>query len=144
MARLLSPTDMATTYAAAFAQSRPWSEAEFTSLLTSPTAFAVGDARCFALVRVIVDEAELLTIATHPDHRRQGLARSVMVDWQNMATQRAAEIAFLDVAADNAPARNLYKNCGFAICGNRPNYYARQSGPAVDAILMRRVLHLDK
>ena len=135
---------MAATHAAAFTQSRPWSEAEFAGLLDSPLTFAVGDDRCFALVRVIVDEAELLTIATHPDHQRQGLARAVMQVWRTVAIQRGAEAAFLEVAADNAPACELYTSCGFSNCGNRPGYYSRQNGPAGDAILMRQALPADK
>jgi ribosomal-protein-alanine N-acetyltransferase len=131
---------MATTHAAAFTQSRPWSEAEFAALLDSRLTFAVGDARCFALVRVVVDEAELLTIATHPNHQRQGLARAVMKSWRAFAVQRGAETAFLEVAADNIPACDLYASCGFSTCGNRPGYYRRENGPAVDAILMRQAL----
>ena len=131
---------MATTHAAAFTQSRPWSEAEFAALLDSRLTFAVGDERCFALVRVVVDEAELLTIATHPDHQRQGLARAVMKSWRDEAARRGAETAFLEVAADNTPACHLYETCGFCICGNRPGYYRRQDGTSVDAILMRQAI----
>ena len=144
MADQPSLAKMATTHAAAFTQSRPWSETEFADLLDSPLTFAVGDARCFALVRVIVDEAELLTIACHPDHQRQGLARKLMSQWQDEATQRGAETAFLEVAADNAPACDLYSTCGFTVCGNRPGYYRRQTGPAIDAILMRQALPAQK
>lgn len=133
-----SAAAMASTHAAAFTQSRPWSEAEFAAFLNSPLTFAVGDARCFALVRVIVDEAELLTIATHPDHQRQGLARAVMTSWRQMASQRGAATAFLEVAADNGAATDLYRACGFSVCGNRPGYYRRQNAPSVDAILMRQ------
>lgn len=135
---------MATTHAAAFSQSRPWTEAEFAALLDSPLTFAVGDARCFALVRVVVDEAELLTIATHPDHQRQGLAREAMNSWRELAALRGAETAFLEVAADNTPACDLYATCGFSNCGNRSVYYRRQNGPAVDAILMRQAIPADK
>ncbi len=135
---------MATTHAAAFTQSRPWTEAEFTALLDSPLTFAVGDERCFALVRVIVDEAELLTIATHPDHQRQGLARAVMTSWRQLASQRGAETAFLEVAADNVAACDLYATCGFSICGNRSGYYRRPNGPAVDAIVMRQAFSAAK
>jgi ribosomal-protein-alanine N-acetyltransferase len=144
MARALAPATMATTHAAAFTQSRPWSEAEFADLLDNRLTFTVGDERCFAVVRVIVDEAELLTIATHPDHQRQGLARAVMKTWMELATQRGADTAFLDVAADNAPACDLYQLCGFSICGNRSGYYRRQNDPAVDAVLMRRALSAHK
>ncbi|UWQ54631.1 GNAT family N-acetyltransferase [Leisingera caerulea] len=140
MADPLTPEDLAATHAAAFTQSRPWSAAEFASLLDSPLTFATGDARCFALVRVIADEAELLTIATSPAHQRQGLARACMADWESAARARGAAEVFLEVAADNAPAQALYNACGFAECGRRAGYYRREGAKPADAILMRKAL----
>jgi ribosomal-protein-alanine N-acetyltransferase len=136
----MTPEDMAATHAAAFIQARPWSAAEFADLLAGKFTFVTGDARCFALVQVIADQAELLTIATHPDHQRRGLARAVMRDWLDMAATRGAACAFLEVAADNAPALALYSACGFTRDRQRPGYYRRASGPAVDAVLMSRPL----
>ncbi|NSY37896.1 GNAT family N-acetyltransferase [Leisingera sp. ANG59] len=131
---------MAATHAAAFTQSRPWSALEFAALLDSPLVFAAGNARCFALVRVIADEAELLTIATDPAHQRQGLARACMAAWESRARVRGAEEMFLEVAEDNAPAQALYRACGFAVCGRRAGYYRRQDADPADAILMRKSL----
>ncbi len=131
---------MARIHAAAFMQSRPWSEDEFASLLDSPLAFAVGDARAFALVRVIADEAELLTIATAPTHQRQGLGRKTMQTWQQLAQTRGADTAFLEVAADNTAAQNLYLAEGFVACGRRSGYYSRENAGSVDAIVMRKNL----
>lgn len=137
---VLSPHEMARIHAAAFTQSRPWSAAEFADLLNSPLIFAVGDARAFALVRVIADEAELLTIATDPLHQRQGLGRIIMGAWQDQARARGAEDAFLEVATDNTPAQALYLSDGFASCGRRTGYYSRKTAPSVDAIVMRKAL----
>lgn len=89
-----SPMVLAQIHAAAFTQSRPWSQDEFTALLDSPLCFACGDGRSFALVRVIADEAELLTIATDPACQRQGLARALMQDWQTQARLRAHRPVF--------------------------------------------------
>ena len=110
---------MARLHAAAFTQSRSWSADEFASLLSSPLCFSVGNTKCFALIRVVAGEAELLTIATHPDYLRQGLAVQCMKMWQEQARLRGAAKAFLEVAADNAPARALYVKCGFEDCGTR-------------------------
>jgi ribosomal-protein-alanine N-acetyltransferase len=129
---------MAEIHAAAFTQSRPWSEAEFDAFLRDRLCFAQGDARCFALIRVVAGEAELLTIATHPDHQRKGLARQVMSDWLRTAQSKGATQAFLEVAEDNAPAKALYDACGFSTCGRRKGYYPRHNAPAVDAIVMTR------
>lgn len=136
----MTPQDCAATHKAAFTQSRPWSAEEFTALLDSPLVFAAGDACCFALVRVVADEAELLTIATRPSHQRQGLAQACMAIWQATARQRGAAEVFLEVASDNAPAQALYRANGFAECGRRTGYYPRQDAAAADAILMRKAL----
>jgi ribosomal-protein-alanine N-acetyltransferase len=143
MSRLLAPEEapaLADTHAAAFTQSRPWSAAEFRDLLEHRLTFGLGDGRCCALVRVIADEAVLLTIATHPAQQRQGLARQLMAGWQAEAKARGAAEAFLEGAADNAAALTLYQSCGFNVCGSRPKYYPREAGGAVDAHLMRRDL----
>ena len=131
---------MAATHAAAFRQARPWSGDEFRDLIASPLVFALGDARAFALIRVVADETELLTIATHPAHQRQGLARALMAEWLAEAARREARHAFLEVAQDNAPARALYASCGFTDCGRRRGYYDRPDGPAADAVVMARAL----
>ncbi|OIQ45065.1 MAG: ribosomal-protein-alanine N-acetyltransferase [Roseobacter sp. MedPE-SW] len=131
---------MARIHAAAFTQSRPWTEEEFAALLESPLIFASGDARSFALVRVIADEAELLTIATDPGSQRQGLARALMRYWQAQAQARGARTCFLEVAADNSPAIDLYHSEGFAPCGHRAGYYQRRNAAFVDAIVMQKEL----
>ncbi|MDK3073415.1 GNAT family N-acetyltransferase [Sedimentitalea sp. JM2-8] len=131
---------MAATHAAAFTQARPWSAAEFATLAADRFCHVAGDVRSFALFRVIADETELLTIATHPEHQRSGLGRDRMDLWRLGAVALGARRAFLDVAADNAPALSLYAACGFDRCGLRRGYYARPAGPPADAVLMTRDL----
>ena len=136
----MTPAAMARLHAAAFPRARPWSEAEFAALLAQPGCFAAGDERAFALVRVIADEAELLTIATHPDHRRRGLARALMAAWTGQAERLGARRAFLEVAADNAPAVALYEATGFTPCGRRRGYYRRAGAAPADALIYARDL----
>ncbi len=131
---------MAAIHRAALRDMRPWSEAEFAALLAQQAVFARGDRRAFALVRVAADEAELLSIATHPDHRRAGLACAVMRAWRDEAARRGAARGFLEVAADNPAALALYRKCGFAICATRPRYYRRDAAPAVDALVLECAL----
>lgn len=131
---------MAVVHAAAFLQSRPWRADEFRDLLSNKFTHSIGNSQCFAVFQVIADEAELLTIATHPYHQRKGLARILMDTWQNEAARLGATRAFLDVAADNAPAIALYESCGYMRCGMRKGYYRRSTGTNVDAILMERSL----
>jgi ribosomal protein S18 acetylase RimI-like enzyme len=47
------------------------------------------------------------------EHRRRGLATAVMTALQRWAAARGAQWVYLQVAADNAPARALYRRAGF-------------------------------
>jgi len=69
---LVTPAALAATHAAAFLQERPWTESEFASLLTGRGAILTGDATAFAVGRVVLDEVEILTVATHPTIAEQG------------------------------------------------------------------------
>ncbi|MES0826293.1 GNAT family N-acetyltransferase [Ruegeria sp. SCP11] len=132
----MTPQVLAHTHAAAFTQSRPWTAAEFADLLNNRFTHVIGNAKSFALFTVIADEAELLTIATHPDYQRKGLALCCMQDWQAKAKSLGATCAFLDVAEDNHPAIALYGRCGYVPCGRRRGYYPREKTGKIDAIVM--------
>ena len=138
---MTSPEALAQLHARAFAgQARAWSAQEFQSLLSSPHVNLTGHARAFALVRAIVDEAEILTIVTDPDHRRQGHAATCLQEAEQVARQAGAARLFLEVAADNEPAIRLYHGAGFSETGRRRAYYSRPDGGPVDAILMEKPL----
>lgn len=134
------PAMMAQVHAAAYKLDRAWSRSEFAALVASPHVAAIGDARAFVLARFIADEAEILTIATHPAHQRQGLARALLDQFHATAEQRSAARAFLEVAADNLPARALYAACGYVPIGQRRAYYPRATGLAADALILERVI----
>ena len=136
----MTPTDLAETHRAAFAVDRPWSAVEFADLLSQRGAILCGTAASFVLGRVTFDEAEILTIATHPAERRKGLAHAALTAFCNAAAGAGAVTAFLEVAADNAPARALYAGHCFVQVGQRRGYYRRADGPPVDAIVLRRSL----
>lgn len=129
---------MARIHEAAYVLDRPWSLAEFTQLVQSPHSLTLGDQRAFVLARIIADEAEVLTIATHPDHRRKGLARNLLERFHEAARTRGAVTAFLEVAADNDAAITLYQGCGYTQVGARRAYYPRSDGPPANALIMRR------
>jgi ribosomal-protein-alanine N-acetyltransferase len=53
------------------------------------------------------------------------------------AAQRAeAKKLYLEVAADNDAAMELYRSSGFLGTGLRRGYYARPGGEAVDAVTL--------
>lgn len=130
----MTPEIMAALHKAAFAPERGWSAAEFASLCGSPYVEVFEREQGFALVRSIAGEAELLTLAVSPDHRRRGTARDLMQDWM---IHENAQIAFLEVASDNHAAQALYLQFGFAETGRRKAYYSRPNGPSADALLMQ-------
>lgn len=132
--------DLATTHAAAFARGEVWSESVIAALLAAPGVILAGDARAFALARVVAGEAEILTLATHPDHRRRGLAREVLAELESRGADAGARVIFLEVDVGNAPARALYAAASYNRAGCRRGYYARADGPASDALILRKRL----
>ena len=137
---MTDPAHLAATHAAAFPGERGWSAEEFSTLLDAPGTILTGDATCFVLGRVTLDEAEIVTLATHPDHRRQGRARRALVAFHEAARAAGADTAFLEVAEDNAAARGLYAATGYALAGRRKGYYSRAGQPPVAALILTRAL----
>ena len=95
--------------------------------------------RGFLMARIFAGEAELLTIATDPDHRRQGTASALLGRFLGEAAAFDSDIAFLEVAANNTAALALYHSFDFIERGRRPDYYKTPDGP-VDALVMSRAL----
>ena len=135
----IPPEALSLTHAAAFTEARPWGADEFRSLLQQQNVFLIGTGRCFVLARLVADEAEILTLATHPDHRRRGLARQALHDLEQRLTGQA-RIIFLEVDSQNAAARALYASCGFAQTGQRRAYYRHLDGTVTDALILARKL----
>ncbi len=136
----------------------PWNAEEFGGLLETPGMFLVPAPLSapkypgglgaepppvhppgFALGRVVLDEAELLTIAVDPDQQGQGLGRACLKAFEAEAARRGARDLHLEVAETNAPARALYRAAGWQETGCRKAYY--KAGEArIDAILMTKRL----
>lgn len=77
----------------------------------------------FVYGQQVLDEVELWRIATHPEHRRQGLGNRLLKAFNDLAISREAHKVFLEVASGNIAATNLYKAHGFKINGSRKGYY---------------------
>ena len=127
-------------HVAAFMASRGWSVEEIAQLQASPHIFTVTCPDGFALGRVVVDEAELLTVAVAPAAQGRGIGAKLLLDFEQTAAQRGATRAFLEVATDNTAAMALYQRANWSTCGQRPAYYTRSDGSTCDAILMEKHL----
>jgi ribosomal-protein-alanine N-acetyltransferase len=126
----------------------PWTRADLSHLLALPGGFGLI-ARLydggldgirgagFSLCRVIRDESELLSIGVAPHWRKRGIARALLRTTMERCLQVGAATMYLEVAVDNAAARQLYLSHGFEQVGTRPDYYQRPNGGRVTAHTMR-------
>ncbi len=88
------------------------------------------------IARAIGDEAEILTLATSPRHRRRGIARHLLQSLESHLRSVTVKTVHLEAASDNAAALGLYGGFGYARSGLRKAYYAT----GADAVVMRRIL----
>jgi ribosomal-protein-alanine N-acetyltransferase len=130
-------------HAAAF--QRGWSEDEIERLLLGRNviahrAMAGRMLAGFILSRLAAGEAEILSVAVAPARRGRGLARKLL----DLHLRRLAGLGtitvFLEVDAENAPARRLYAGARFREVGRRPAYYAGAAQARSDALVLRRDL----
>jgi ribosomal-protein-alanine N-acetyltransferase len=71
----------------------------------------------------MVDEAHITTFAVHPDWRRQGIGRRLLLAMIGLAEDLGAVRMTLEVRVSNEAAQALYSEHGFAIAGRRERYY---------------------
>ncbi len=125
---------MATLHRAAFPHD-PWDQASFKTLLTQPGVTGLLDPRGgLLLLRVVADEAEILTIGVI--HTRRGIGRVLMEAGLAHARAKGATIMHLEVAANNEAALGLYNTLDFKPAGRRRAYYP----DGQDAVLLSRRL----
>lgn len=114
-------------------QCSPWSKSLFQNSLAAGDLSLVveedGVLQAYLLLKPILDEAELLTIAVGQQYQRQGLARQLL-----LRVIKQFNKLFLEVRPSNLAAISLYEQLGFAVTGRRTHYYGDE-----DALLMARV-----
>lgn len=107
----------------------PWPAQTFLDELAKPFArvdVARQDGRVvgFANYWLVVDEASLLAIAVHPDHRQRGVAARLLQHLISAARAASCARVFLEVRRGNRPAIALYERFGFVTTFIRAAYYA--------------------
>lgn len=128
------PALLAAIHAEAF--DAPWGEAALGELLASPGVFAVAEEGGFILIRVVADEAEILTLAVRLSSRRAGLGARLVEAAVVRAAVLGAGRMFLEVAEGNAAACALYARSGFVQMGRRRGYYSHADGSREDALTL--------
>ena len=116
---------------------RPWPASDFTDHIDRDLALVDSPAvRALLVVREGGGQAEVLTLATHPDAARQGLARELM---REALPLLSAPVLFLEVAESNTPAIALYRALGFETFGRRPGYYPTPRGRETALLMQLRL-----
>ena len=82
---------------------------------------------------LMVDEAHITTFAIHPAWRRQRIGERLLLAFLDLAIDRGAHEATLEVRLSNLAARRLYEKYWFRPVGLRPRYY---SDDQEDALIM--------
>ena len=123
-----------------------WSAQSMRTTLETPGVYGyigedeTGRPIALGLFRISGDEAEVITIATRPKLRGQGIAKALMQNAMAQAQLSGVLQMFLEVALDNVAAIRLYQSLGFEEVGRRKDYYKRACGPRVDALVMQLTL----
>lgn len=82
---------------------------------------------------LMVDEAHVTTFAVDPRFRRRRIGERLLLALLDLAAERGAREATLEVRLSNLPARRLYEKYGFRPVGIRPRYYSDNNE---DALIM--------
>ena len=124
-----------------------WDEAQYRAMLQDQGQdvlrrglfVAVVDERVvgFAAGAVVLEEAELESVAVDDAWRRCGVGRALSEAVFAWAGAQGATRMRLEVRSANGAAQGLYRGMGFEECGLRRGYYA---DPVDDAVLMTLTL----
>ena len=119
---------------------KSWDAADFFALSQRPTAlwgliFTAKDKNQLIGMIVVDDlapEAEILTLAIHPNHQQKGQGRQLL---SQFIKEYPRERYFLEVENDNVAALRLYTTSNFLRIAERKGYYQHQEQEK-NAILM--------
>ena len=120
--------------------SDPWSKAMLEPELSNPLSLwlvAVCDGQVVGYVgsQSVLDGADMMNIAVHPQYRKQGIAQRLILELISLLQDRGVKSLALEVRASNKPAICLYQKLGFVQVGCRPGYYRN---PKEDAFILRK------
>ena len=119
--------------------SLPWPERSFRFELNDNPAsrcwVADLDGKVVGMIVVwlIMDEAHVATLATHPDFRRRGIGKGLLAHCLRHLIDDGARSSFLEVRESNLAAQDMYRKFGYQATGRRRRYYRDNDE---DAILM--------
>lgn len=120
----------------------PWSEILFMNEIFKPRSYpkaaVIGEKIVgYICANHLLDEAHILNLTVHPEHRQQGIASRLAKHMIGLLRKEGCETIFLEVRESNRAARSMYEKAGFREISRRKAYYTM---PLEDAVIMS--LHL--
>ena len=120
----------------------PWSRSMFAGELTKPSSICLGafDTETGALLGYLiisryVDAWHVMNVAVTPEHRRRGIAASLLDRLFELTEGDGRRGYTLEVRVSNTSAIKLYERAGFRARGIRRGYYTDNRE---DALIMWR------
>ena len=113
------------------------SEYSWTCFVTSPKNNFVHQLQGFLLLRVIENEAEILSIGVKKRVRRNGMGKYLIEQAKRFSNLHQLRSILLEVAETNRNAFGFYKKQGFLKIGIRNNYYVFSGKNKKNALIMQ-------
>ncbi len=122
----------------------PWSKKSFLNEITQSisnnyiaklNSIPINNIIAYISFRIVCSEMEILKIAVSKEYRRIGVATYMMDKCYEIALNKNAETAFLEVNKSNLKAINFYIKNGYERYGERAKYYKNE-----DALLLKKEL----
>jgi [ribosomal protein S18]-alanine N-acetyltransferase len=120
----------------------PWSRSMFAGELSKPSSLCLGafdqDTGTligYAIVSRYVDAWHIMNLAVSPEHRRRGIAQTLLRELFDATGEDGRRGYTLEVRVSNTDAIRLYERAGFRARGVRRGYYTDNRE---DALIMWR------
>lgn len=139
MIRLMQKADLsAVSQIENLVQTHPWTLKQFEESINSYQSTVIeqqGEVVGFCILQPVLDEANLLLMAIHPQQQGKGLGYQLLDQSTALLKNNPLQI-FLEVRESNLSAIALYEKSGFHQIDMRRNYYPKADGGKEHAIIM--------
>ncbi|TCB82410.1 ribosomal protein S18-alanine N-acetyltransferase [Acinetobacter sp. ANC 4173] len=139
MIRLMQQADVnAVVQIEKLVQSHPWTLNQFQDAVNGYQSTVIeqsGQVVGFCILQPVLDEANLLLMAIHPNQQGKGLGYRLLDESIALLKNQPVQI-FLEVREGNQAAIALYEKSGFHQIDLRKNYYPSPNGGREHAIIM--------
>ena len=117
--------------------SEPWTEKSLELFLDDLNFCMIlmnsGELASYCTVTTVLDEAQIINVATDTRYKRMGMAEKVLEAVIEECKNRNIVTISLEVRESNKAAIALYEKLGFEVMGKRNNFY---TNPTENAFVM--------